>query len=111
MQPKSMTSSGKKTQATTSILSLVLSILASSHHWIHMTVLMLMGSSAGMAAMMSHLAWLRRLFIIASVVMVVVSVVHLSRHGSKGKWMIIMVSLSAVISLGLVGYTVYAYGW
>ncbi len=42
-----------KLQLLTSIGSIILSFIASSHHWLHMTILFVLGSSTGAMASMS----------------------------------------------------------
>src|ERR1700731_2167950 len=101
----------RKSQTTTGLLSLILSFLASSHHWLHMGILLLLGGSTNMMTAMSAVLWLRRLMIVMTMLTVLISVYRLYRHICKDTWIISLTSLSVVISVGFVTYSLYHFGW
>lgn len=101
----------KKSQTATSLLSFIFSFLASSHHWLHMGILLLFGGSTNMMATMSAALWIRRIMIIATIITMIVSMYRLFKHKYKVRWVIIMTILSAAISLGFIMYTLVKFGW
>ncbi|HJV45920.1 MAG TPA: hypothetical protein VJ824_09375 [Bacillota bacterium] len=101
----------KKSQTTASVFSIIMSFLASSHHWIHMSMIMLMGGSSSMIGAMSGIIWVRRVMIIVTFLSMGFSIMHLLHHGCREKKMIVMTGISVLISLGFVGYTVMRFGW
>lgn len=105
----------KNKQAATSVGSLILSFLASSHHWIHMAILMLMSGSMGsmsmMAGTMPAVVWFRRFMIIATIFTVAYSIYRLVKHNCKDKRIIGFTVVSALISIGFVLYTLITFGW
>ncbi|HZG15423.1 MAG TPA: hypothetical protein VE710_10410 [Candidatus Bathyarchaeia archaeon] len=100
-----------KTQLTTSIASLLLAFLASSHHWLHMTVLFLVGSQTSMMATMSSMVWLRRLMIAVTAITIGVSLYRLLRHKGCSKAMKYVTIISAILSVGFIVYTLVTFGW
>lgn len=96
---------------TTSLFSIVFSFLASSHHWLHTGILLIMGSSTNMMATMSGIVWLRRAMIIVTVVTTLYSIFRLLKHKNMPFWMKIMTVLSIIISVGLMIYTLINFGW
>jgi hypothetical protein len=101
----------RKSQTTTGLLSLILSFLASSHHWLHMGILLLLGGSTNVMTAMSAVLWLRRFMIVMTLLTVMISVYRLYRHRCKDTWNIALTFLSVVISVGFVTYTMYHFGW
>lgn len=103
----------KKQQAATSIGSLVLSFLASSHHWIHMVILLAMGGSMSMAmgGTMPAVVWFRRLMILFTVITVGYSIYRLLRHKNMDRRIVGFTVASSVISVGLVIFTLIQFGW
>lgn len=102
----------KNRQTATSVSSLVLSFLASSHHWIHMVIIMLLGGSMSiMAGTMPAIVWFRRGMVVATLLTVAFSVYRLYRHKCKDAKVIAMTVISAVISIGVVIYTLVSFGW
>jgi hypothetical protein len=101
----------RKSQTTTGLLSLILSFLASSHHWLHTGILLLIGGSTNMMTAMSAVLWLRRFMIAMTILTVLISVYRLYRHRCKDTWIIALTTLSVVISVGFVSYTLYHFGW
>ncbi|MDF2962125.1 MAG: hypothetical protein K0S39_3860 [Paenibacillus sp.] len=97
--------------AAAGIFSFLFSILASSHHWLHMGVLLLLGGSANMMSTMSTMLWLRRLMIAATLITVIISLYRLYVHRCKSLWVLISVALSTVLSLGFLVYTLVQFGW
>jgi hypothetical protein len=101
----------RKSQTTTGLLSLILAFFASSHHWLHMGILLLLGGSTNMMTAISAVLWLRRIMIIMTMLTVLISVYRLYRHRCKDTWIIALTYLSVVISMGFVSYTLYHFGW
>ena len=106
-------SKGKQTR--TSIGSVIFSLLASSHHWLHMVILMLIsGSMSSMTVMsgtMGVIVWFRRIMIVATVLSVAYSVYRPIRHKCKNGWIIGVTSIAVVISIGFLVYTLAKFGW
>ncbi|WP_248928799.1 hypothetical protein [Paenibacillus hamazuiensis] len=100
-----------KTQTTASAASLVLAFLASSHHWLHMGLLMLLGGGAHGMGDMSALLWVRRFMMVMTLAMVVWSVYRLVRHRCRKAPIIAVTAVSAVLSLGFIIYTLVQFGW
>jgi len=102
----------KNRQTATSVSSLVLSFLASSHHWIHMVIIMLLGGSMSiMAGTMPAIVWFRRVMVLATFLTVAFSVYRLFRHKCKDTKVIAVTVVSAVISIGVAIYTLVSFGW
>ncbi|WP_052948078.1 hypothetical protein [Aneurinibacillus tyrosinisolvens] len=99
------------TTVATSLSSILFSIIASSHHWLHVGILFLLGSSTNMMATMSGVLWVRRTMIIATFITAIYSGYRLSKHKHMPVWMKVMTSLSVLISFGFVIYTLYKFGW
>jgi hypothetical protein len=89
----------KKGQAATSISSFILSFLASSHHWLHMGILLLLGGSTNMMATLSAVVWIRRFMIVATLVTAFISIYRLYKHSCKERWIVSLTVLSTVLSL------------
>ncbi|WP_134686974.1 hypothetical protein [Brevibacillus migulae] len=100
-----------KSQVTTSITSVLLAFLASSHHWLHMGLLFLLGSQTSVMATMSSMIWVRRLMIIATAITIGVSLYRMLRHKRCSKIMKVVTILSAILSAGFIVYTLAAFGW
>jgi hypothetical protein len=94
----------KKGQAVTTVLSFVFSFLASSHHWLHMGILLLLGGSTNMMATMSATIWIKRFMILATLVSAFISVYRLYKHRCKEPWIVSLTALSTVLSLGFIFY-------
>ncbi|MGM0883226.1 MAG: hypothetical protein ACQEXQ_19580 [Bacillota bacterium] len=101
----------KKGQAATSVVSMVLSFIASSHHWIHMGIILLLGGSTNMTSTMSTIVWFRRFMIIATLITVFISIYRLYKHRCKETWLVSLTVLSTLISLGFIFYTLSYQGW
>ncbi|MCY9657133.1 hypothetical protein P5G65_31370 [Paenibacillus chondroitinus] len=101
----------KKSQAATSVASFILSFLASSHHWLHMGLLLLLGGSTSMMSTMSAVVWIRRFMIIATLVTVLLSFYRLYKHRCKVPWVISITTLSTLLSFGFIFYTIRNFGW
>ncbi|MBP1934913.1 hypothetical protein [Ammoniphilus resinae] len=98
-------------QASASIFSILFSFIASSHHWLHMGILMLLGGSTNMMATMSGVIWIRRFMIVMTLVTALFSVYRLIKHRCKEIWMISLTALSVLLSLFFVIYTLIDFGW
>lgn len=104
----------KKEAASTVAVSLsavVFSVIASSHHWLHMGILLLLGGSTNMMAAMSGILWLRRAMVAATLITSVYSIFRLNKHKHMPIWMKATNSLSILISFGFVKYTLVKFGW
>ena len=106
----------KRRQTTVSVWSLVLSFLATSHHTIHIALMMLMTGSMGSMSMMSGSAspaivWFRRVMVVATFVTAGFSVYRLLRHRCKERWTVTVTVVSSVLSIGFVVYTLVNVGW
>lgn len=94
-----------------SLSSVVFSIIASSHHWLHMGILLLLGGSTNMMAGMTGALWIRRFMIVAVLVTTVFSIYRLMRHKRMPIWMKTMNFLSLLISFAFIMYTLIQFGW
>jgi hypothetical protein len=95
----------------TSLSSVIFSIIASSHHWLHVGILLLLGSSTNMMVAMSGVLWLRRAMVMATVITSVYSIYRLKKHKHIPIWMKVINTLSVLISLGFILYTLIKFGW
>lgn len=93
-----------------SISSVLLSIIASSHHWLHMGLLFLLGGSAGMVSM-SDILRIRRFMIAATVLTALFTLYRLLKHKHMPVWTKAISVLSIAVSLGFVVYTLTQFGW
>jgi RsiW-degrading membrane proteinase PrsW (M82 family) len=100
-----------KSQATTGIFSILLSFLTTSHHWLHMGILTLLGGSTNMMAAMTAVNWVRRIMIVITLFMILYSIYRLNKHRNKQIWILIFSIISMVLSLGFITYTLIQYGW
>jgi hypothetical protein len=101
----------KKRQVMTNVFSFVLSFLASSHHWLHMGILLLLGGSTNMMATTSAVLWIRRFMILATLATAFISIYRLYKHRCKEPWIVSLTALSTVLSLGFIFYTWRQFGW
>ncbi|TLS52162.1 hypothetical protein FE782_12465 [Paenibacillus antri] len=93
------------------IVSMLLSALASSHHWLHMTVLFILGNAANTMSTMQNMLWLRRSMIVMTLIIVVFTAYRLIKHHCTNKIVITINVISILVSLGFVLYTLLAFGW
>jgi hypothetical protein len=100
-----------KTTTLAPIASLLLSFLASSHHWLHMGILFVLGGSTGMMHMMSSLIWVRRLMLIMSLAMMLVSLFRMYKHRCRNTWIIGLNVGAALFTLSFITYTLIEFGW
>ncbi|AEI42113.1 hypothetical protein [Paenibacillus mucilaginosus] len=98
----------KRSGAAAGVLSFLFALLASSHHWIHMGVLMLMGGSANL---MSTVTGVRRWMIAATLVTAGFSLYRLLKHPSRKRSTLWITLGSIVLSLGFAGATLLRMGW
>ncbi|NRD78520.1 hypothetical protein HPT25_14230 [Bacillus sp. BRMEA1] len=101
----------KTKQATTSIFSVLFSFLATSHHWIHMGILMLLGGSTNMMAAMSGVLWIRRFMILITLATTLLSIYRLFKHHCKEIWMIALTVIAGLVSLYFIYSTLTNFGW
>jgi hypothetical protein len=100
-----------KGQVATTIASVLLSFLASSHHLLHMAVLLILGGSTNMMATMSGFLWLRRIMIAATLLTVAYPVYILVTHWHIKKPLLLMSLVSSVVSIAFVCYSLWEFGW
>jgi hypothetical protein len=95
----------------TSLTSIIFSIIASSHHWLHTLILLVLGSSTNMMVGMSEILWLRRAMVVATLITSIYLIYRLMKHNHMPTWMKVMNSLSVLISFGFILYTLIKFGW
>ncbi len=95
----------------TSFSSIIFSIIASSHHWLHMGILLILGSSTNMMATMTGVIWLRRVMILATIITTIYSVYRLIKHRHMPIWFKAITIVSSLVSIGFIVYTINNYGW
>lgn len=91
------------------IVAFLAAFLASSHHWLHM-VLISLGLGVGFSAFLFDPV-ARRAMLTLSLVMVALVAWWSWRRPHRDMAQLFALALSIAISLGLVAYTVIAYGW
>jgi hypothetical protein len=99
---------GLRKEGLVSIGSMVLAFLASQHHTLHMLILGLGAGSAGMSFMTMY-PTIRRLMLVLSLIMVVITVNQI-RGKDRPRSVRLMGAVSAVLTLGLVGWSVWQFG-
>ncbi|MUT67926.1 hypothetical protein [Paenibacillus sp. NEAU-GSW1] len=100
-----------KTPVVSPIISVILSILAASHHWLHMIILLFLGSSASMMSTMQNMLWLRRFMIVVTMATILFTVYRLLKHRCSNKAVIALNLISGLVSLGFIFYTLLTFGW
>lgn len=103
--------SNNNAQVATSISSLLFSFLASSHHWLHMGILVLLGGSTSMMSAMTAVSWIRRFMIIATFVTTLFSIYRLYKHQCKRVWIKSLTVISIIVSFIFIAYTLISFGW
>lgn len=98
-------------QVAPSIFSVLLSIIASSHHWIHMGILLILGSSTNVMVGMSEVLWIRRFMIVATLITALYTLIKLVKHKKAPVSMKLLNLFSIIISLGFIFYTLVTFGW
>ncbi|MBM7662929.1 hypothetical protein JOC85_003740 [Bacillus mesophilus] len=101
----------KLSQASLSFFSIGLSFIASSHHWLHMGLLMLLGGSTNMMATMNGVMWIRRVMIVETLVTALYSVYRLMKHRSREPLTMVFTGFSVLLSFGFIIYTLVDFGW
>lgn len=101
----------KSRQVATSFFSILFSFLASSHHWIHMGILLLLGGTTNMMTTMSGVIWIRRFMILMTLATVLFSIYRLFKHRCKEFWMISLTVISVLLSSYFIYYTLVDFGW
>jgi len=91
--------------------AVLLSILASSHHWLHMGILLLFGGSAHAMTAMAGVLWLRRAMVLGTLIAAGFTARRLVKHRAAPLWAKAINALSLAVSLGFLAYTLYRYGW
>lgn len=95
-------------EGVTAIFSMGLAFLASQHHTLHMLLMTVGVGGAGMS-FMSIYPTVRRGMILMSLVMTLLMLVRLRRRQVSAP-MRVMNGLSAAVSLGLIGWSVFQFG-
>jgi hypothetical protein len=111
MDPQHIHKKGNASTVAASFSSIIFSVIASSHHWLHTLILLVLGSSTNMMVGMSEILWLRRAMVIATLITSVYSIYSLNKHKHMPVWMKVMNTLSVLISLGYILYTFINFGW
>jgi len=93
------------------VSSIALSVIASSHHWLHMAILLLVGGSTNALAGMTGIVWVRRAMIVASLVTTAFALYRLATRKHMPIWMKGLTYLSAAVTIGFIVYTVVLNGW
>jgi hypothetical protein len=101
----------KSGQATTSLLSILFSFVASSHHWLHMGILMLLGSSTNVMTTMSGVIWIRRFMIVMTLATILFSIYRLIKHRCKEPWIVSLTIVSVLLSSYFIIVTLMNFGW
>jgi hypothetical protein len=101
----------RKTQVSSSILSVLFAFIASSHHWLHMSILFLLGGSTSALATMSGILWVRRLMIVITLLTTAFSIRKFYTQRNMPNYIKLLTLVSAVISIGFVIYTLFNFGW
>lgn len=101
----------KKSQAALGVCSFIFSFLASSHHWLHMGIMLLLGGSTEMLSAMSAVLWVRRVMVLATLATAFFSIFRLYKHRCKEPWVVAITVLSTALSLGFIFYTLNRFGW
>ncbi|SEC05798.1 hypothetical protein [Paenibacillus sp. GP183] len=102
MDPQYLHKKGTASTIAASVSSIIFSIIASSHHWLHTLILLVLGSSTNMMVDMSGLLWLRRAMVIATLISSIYAIYSLKKHKHMPTWMKVMNTLSVLISLGFI---------
>ncbi len=92
-----------------SIVSVVLAVLASQHHLIHMAVLWVGVGSAGMSAM-TVFPWVRRALLGLSLLFVGISLLVLRRH-QQPRWLRWLNIGSSITTVALLAWSIVQTGW
>jgi hypothetical protein len=85
---------GAASTVATSLSSIIFSVIASSHHWLHMGILLLLGGSTNMLATITGILWIRRAMIISTFFSSIYSINRLNKHKQMPVWMKAMTALS-----------------
>ncbi|WP_426451543.1 hypothetical protein ACP26L_05510 [Paenibacillus sp. S-38] len=96
-----------KGSAAAGVFSFVFSLIASSHHWIHMGILFVLGGSTNM---MSTVTGIRRFMITATLATAFFSLYSLLKHPHRKRSATWVTFASTLLSLGLVAYTLLQMG-
>jgi len=94
-----------------SLSSIILSVFASSHHWLHMLLLLILGGSTGTLASATGMSWVRRAMILASVISTAFALYRLLKRKQIPLWMRGITYLSVIISVAFILYSLIQYGW
>lgn len=98
----------QRRESVLSVGSILLAFLASQHHTLHM-LLMALGAGGASMSFMAMFPMVRRAMLILALLMIGWTIRQLYRQ-QQPKAMRLMGSLSAVVSLALVAWSVYQFG-
>lgn len=96
---------------TSSISSIILSIIASSHHWLHIAILFLLGGSTNIMVNLTGIMWVRRILITVTVITSLFSLYRFIKHKHMPFWLKLLTGVSILISFSFIGYTFVTFGW
>lgn len=97
----------------TGIGSVVIALLASQHHLLHMLILALtlgMAGMSGMNSMAGYPPFVRQGMLVMSAVMVGVTIWQM-RAWRNNRSMVVLGGVSIVLTLGLIVWSITQYGW
>ncbi|QYR22268.1 hypothetical protein KZ483_04530 [Paenibacillus sp. sptzw28] len=94
-----------------SVSTVIFSIIASSHHWLHMGILLVLGGSTNAMGAMTGVVWIRRVMIFATLFTTVFAVYRMVKRKHMPLWMKGLTSFSIIVSIGFTGYTFVQFGW
>ncbi len=101
----------KLRQIVANIISILLAIITASHHWMHLLILMILGTSTSMMAMMSTFIWVRRLMILVTVITSLYSLYQLFTNKLHTNFLRVFTLISVVGTMLLVVYSFISFGF
>jgi hypothetical protein len=76
-----------------------------------MGIMLLLGGSTDMMSAMSTMEWLRRVMIIATLIMVGFTVYRFIKQDRHSRSMLILTAVSTIVSIGFIAYSLIGFGW
>ncbi len=93
----------------TAVGSVVLALLASQHHLLHMLILLLTLGAAGMSSMSGYPPFVRQGMLVLSAAMVGVTIWQM-RTWRNNRSMVVLAGVSIALTLGLIVWSITHYG-